>query len=263
LRNIPEYFEDIFNKKKYRHKDDKEELKLEEVSKISKKGVVKAKTKGIIFKLPGIEFYLKKISKIIDRKNLKYYEYAEDLSHINLIINDTENFLFQVKLQKFSDTFFSKEITKSVLDSNFREIYFVTTVDKDKRLYFPLKMMLFLSRIKIFTHFLHLYHRDDSELSDEDQYSFFIEYLKCQGFSKVRRRVFRQKKEIIYGNVGFYMENDTKPVLKDYQDSLLPNDAIITKVKKFKYITDDVKRKIEEFQKSISFKTEIGSQINE
>lgn len=261
MRNITDYVGDLLNEKKYRHKNDKKELEIEKVTIVSKNGHEKGEVEGILYKLPGLSYYLKKINQIIRDKNKAFNEYDKTLNHINLIINDTEIYLFPIKLKDFYNTFFTKDIIKSIIESDYREIYFITTVEKDKRLYLPLKMILFLSRIYAFSYFLTHHYQTDSALNEEESYNFFMEYLNYQGFSEVKNRRFNQNIEIIYGNVGFYMKNSSKIILKDYQDFELPPDAETIDIKKYHYITKDVERNFDKFHNHISFETEVGFKV--
>jgi len=260
LRNIPEYLEEIFDRKSYRHKDDKEALKLGKITIISEEGDRKEDTTGVIQKLPGITKYLEKIGLIIKTKNKKFHEYDKYLNHINLILYDTENYLFSIQHKNFSKIFFTEDITESIVKSEFREIYFITTVDKERKLIFPLKMILFVSRIYFFNHFLVSKYLTNSDLNEDESYDFFIEYLNHCGFSGLKKRQAEQKTEIIYGNVGFYMEGN-KVTLKVYRDSRLPTDTQSRNIENYMYLDADAIKSINEHFGHMSFETEIGIEI--
>jgi len=263
LQNIPDYIGDLLDEKKYRHKDDKKELEIKKVSIISKNGQKKGEPEAIIYKIPGLSYYQKKITQIIRNKNQKYGDYDKTLTHINLIIYDEEKFLFSIKLKNFYKMFFSEDLIKSIIASEFREIYFITTIEKDKRLYFPLKMILFLSRIYIFSYYFTNFYPRHSELSEDESLDFFIEYLDYKGFSGLKTQRYKQKLEILYGNVGFYLEEGNKITLKNYQDYELPSEAKTINIKKYNYINEHFKREIKKVHSHLAFETEVGFKIKE
>ena len=122
-------------------------------------------------------------------------------------------------------------------------------------------MILFLSKIYLFNYFLCKDYKANLDLNEEDSYNFFLEYLNYQGFSGIRKRMINQHIEIIYGNVGFYLEDENKTTLRNYQDYKLPTDAEIIKIKKYNFINEEVRKSINKFHDLMSFQTEIGFKI--
>jgi len=261
LRNVPDYLSDLLNDKKYLHKKDRETLKIQKVTIISKNGENKGEPEAVIHKLPSLASCQEKIDQIIRDKNNKYYEYDESLHHINLIIYDAEGFLFRIKTKDFYNIFYSSNIVKSITSSNFREIYFITIVEDDKRVYFPLKMILFLSRIYAFSFFISHQYPNKKEFDDEEYYKYFIEFLDSQGFKDIKMKKLNQSIEIVYGNIGFHIQDKKKVVLINYQDFELPPEVESINIKKYFYLNEKDKETIDELHNTISFETEIGYSV--
>ena len=263
LRNIPDYLGDLLSDKKYLHKKDRKTLKIEKVTIISKEGENKGEPEAIIHKSPSLLFCQEKINQIIREKNNKYRKYNKTLHHINLIINDSEGFLFRIEAKDFYNIFYTHNIIESVVNSNFREIYFITRVEKDKHVYFPLKMILFLTRIFAFNSFINHQYPNKKEFEDEEYYRYFIEYLDYQGFKDIKVKNLNKTVEIIYGNIGFNIEDGKKIVLKDYQDFEMPNDAEPININKYIFMNEKDKANIDDLNNMISFETEIVFSVKE
>jgi len=261
LKNIPEYLDDLLSDKKYLHKKDRKALKIEKVTIISKNGENKGEPEAVIHKLPSLSSCQEKITQIINDKNKKYYEYDKTLQHINLIIYDSEGFLFRIRTKDFYNIIYTRNIIESIVTSNFREIYFITRVEKEKRIYFPLKMILFLSRIYAFSSFINHQYPNKKEYDDEEYYRYFIEFLDYQGFKDIKVKNINKTIEIIYGNIGFSIEDGKRIVIKDYQDFELPPDAEPLNIKKHKYLNEKDKATIDELHNMLSFETEIGYSV--
>jgi len=262
LKNIPEYLDDLLNDKKYLHKKDRKALEIEKVTIISKNGENKGEPEAVIHKLPSLSSCQEKIIQIINDKNKKYYEYDKTLQHINLIIYDSEGFLFRIRTKDFYNIIYTRNIIESIITSNFREIYFITRVEKDKRIYFPLKMILFLSRIYAFRSFINNQYPNKKEYDDEEYYRYFIEFLDYQGFKDIKITKNQNKTtEIVYGNIGFYIKDGEKVMLKDYQDFELPPEAEPINIEKYYHLSEKSKETIRDLHEMISFETEIGYNV--
>ena len=190
-------------------------------------------------------------------------EYDKTLHHINLIIYDSEGFLFRIKTRDFYNIFYTRNIVESIVNSYFREIYFITRVEKDKRVYFPLKMILFLSRIYAFGSFISHQYTDKKEFDDEEYYRYFIEFLDYQGFKDIKMKKLNKTIEVVYGNIGFHIQDGKKVVLKDYRDFELPPDAEPINIKKYNYLNEKDKETVDDLHNMISFETEIGYSVKE
>jgi hypothetical protein len=262
LRNVSAYLDDLLTDKKFLHKKDRRNLKVQKVTIISKSGENKGEPEAVIYKLPSLASCRDKIDQLIREKNNRFSEYDKALHHINLIIYDAEGFLFRMKIKDFYNIAYSSDIVRSITNSNFREIYFITRIDDDKRVYFPLKIILFLSRIFAFSSFIRQEHPNKKEFDDEEYYRYFIEFLDCQGFKDIKIIKNQNKTtEIVYGNIGFFIKDGEKVMLKDYQDYELPPEAEPINIEKYYHLSGKSKETIRDLHDMISFETEIGYDV--
>src|SRR5690606_7604185 len=91
IRNIPGYVSSMISGK-YKHKDDMSALPAKEFTVIKEGNTHHKKIKGLIQEKVGIEDYRKKIKECIESKNRRFDSYIENLSHVNLVIFDFEDY---------------------------------------------------------------------------------------------------------------------------------------------------------------------------
>ena len=83
-------------------------------------------------------------------KERKFNDYAQDLTHIYLLVFDTEHRLQTFPVADFYKAFFVAKLYKVLYDTNFREIYLITVLDKGRKVYFHLKMLSLLANFYLF-----------------------------------------------------------------------------------------------------------------
>ncbi len=111
MKNIPGYFTEILEGKKYRHKDDIVPLDVAEIT--VQPGDNRRpgfNVKGIVRQLPRIDEYVKKISELIEHKNKRFKNYITGLNHVNLIIFDTGHRLLGTPKDTFHYLFFQNVV---------------------------------------------------------------------------------------------------------------------------------------------------------
>jgi hypothetical protein len=102
IKNIPEYFQEILEGKKYRHKDDIVPLDVAEITvQPGDNRRPSFNVKGIARRLPSIDEYVKKIAELIEHKNKRFQTYISGLHHVNLVIFDNEPRLVGVPIKMF------------------------------------------------------------------------------------------------------------------------------------------------------------------
>ena len=211
LRKIPDYFEELLDDNKFRHKDDIENLQVVEFEIKSAEGTSKGFAKGIIQELPSPEQYSNMIVKAIEAKNMLLENYSDSLSHINLIVFDTECRLRTIPIEDFYRYFFISSLKLVLYRTKYREIFLVTVVDDDRRIYIPLKMMLLLANVYMFQQIISDYPWENSIYSslreyfkvlDENRFMMaFAQYLKTKANDVFIHQTDNQV-EVIYGNNG-------------------------------------------------------------
>ena len=92
-------------------------------------------------KLPEVSTVVQMISTVIERKSTKLSAYEHGLSQLNLIILDHSNRLITTAADHFYRHFFTSEVRKVLANTGFREVYFITTLEREKKVYIPLKAL--------------------------------------------------------------------------------------------------------------------------
>ncbi len=223
LDNIPGYLGEILDEGKYRHKRDKKELDVVDL-KIISEGKPDQIVRGIFQELPPVSAYVDIVSGIIKFKDNKFPDYEVGLSHVNLIIFDTENRLHDVPISEFYRYFFTQDFRTTIGGSKFREIYFITKMD-NRWIYLPIKMLFLLSELYLFDGVLRKSYDDVPIKSHRDKLLLFSEYLVFTGIERVFLSLDDGGTEVIWDNNGVYVTEIGEVNLREYRDFPIPIDA--------------------------------------
>lgn len=257
LKNIPTYLKEIMLNQKYRHKDDKEKLEVKELT-VQSQNKSDRKIEGIIQELTKPEEYISLISNLIKNKNEKFLQYSKKLNHINLIIFDIENRLFDISKKDFYYYYFKDNLIKSIIESKFREIYLITTVERNIRMYFPLKLIFLLSELYLLNGFLVKNKEEVDDFKGLNDLEIFAEHLSVKGVKDNIYILYNNKDtELIYGNYGVIITKKKSINVHDYNDYKIPNLAKIYE-KNHGLFNKNTLREFGYFCKNYNFSTEIG-----
>lgn len=229
MRNISGYFQNIIHKKQYKHKDDILELEVKEVTIIpndNKRSQQRAK--GILRKLPNIEALVNKISRLVELKNKHFDKYIHGLNHVNLIINDCENIFTGLPEDMLHHWFFKDKLEKVLVDSKFREIFFITKLgpyDSSKPVCVPLKRLFLVGELFRFNFIM---NKEYSKESPKDAIAgalLFMEFLKWRGLEDIYFRRGHNECEVAHGNTGLLIiDDDNKCTIIDRNDHMFSAD---------------------------------------
>jgi len=246
------------------HLDDKKVLEVVEFELFAPDGTSKGKERGIIQELPQPNEYSEMIINAILGKERKFNDYAQDLTHINLIVFDTEHRLQTLPIADFYKTFFIAKLSKVLYDTNFREIYLITMLDNGRKVYFPLKMLSLLANFYLFAELISDYPLEKlpQETSDNDDSSksivdIFAYYMKTKTNNILLNDEAGQK-EAIFGNCGLIFENK-EIIIHDHMDYPLPKNAqriVENEITEF-FKSAEFVAKEKEFMEKYAFLTEL------
>jgi len=223
IKNIPEYFQEILEGKKYRHKDDIVPLDVAEITvQPGDNRRPSFNVKGIARRLPSIDEYVKKIAGLIEHKNKRFQTYISGLHHINLVIFDNEPRLVGVPTDKFHPFFFHSELENTLMRAEFREVYLVTMLGEynaTKTVYIPLKMFFLVAEMYFLNYVL------TKEYPDTPMTPLLCaEYLLWRGAKDIYVKDASDGFEVVYGNSGIFISNGERVNIRDYTDFALPAD---------------------------------------
>jgi len=223
LKRIKNYALDLIDQGTYRHKDDKELLKVETATLI-RDGKEASKFKAILNERPKIDNYLKIVFDVIKRKNNNYQKYRKDLTHINLIINDEEDYFRSINSKDFQKLFFNDNITHAIVKSRFREMYFLTTINESRNVFFPLKLMCFLTKFYKFNYMYREFYKDSKTKSSAKYLNYFIKYLYDIGMQDGYILLENKHLSFYYAHSEITFENG-KTNIFEKPDLIIPSEA--------------------------------------
>lgn len=256
LQRIPDYVGDLLDGRPFKHKDDRRVLEVGKVDILTEKHEVHARgVPAIVRTAPPFQTYVQRVADIVKNKNDKMREAMGRLAHVNLIIRDHTHFLHLVPRKMLFPLFFVDELKQAIAGSSFREVYFVTDVDKELGVV-RLNLLHLLSEVFFFSAVFDRVRFGCSMPPDTDDLEVFASYFQ----SCVKGPVFVLKEangyEVIYGDAGLYVEADSLSV-RLHQDFPLPSDATPAASDLAKALGDQFHKDMREFRQHNTFETEV------
>lgn len=226
INNIPGYVGKIISERKYKHKDDITTLAIKELALIpGDNRRTQRKISGIFQEQPNIDKFVNKVSELIEDKNRRFSKYIDGLDHVNLIVYDRECRLVGAPTDKFHYHFFKPKLEKALLDSKFREIFFITklgTYQSPKHVYIPLKMLFLVAELYRFNFIIVSEYPKESLKYANEEPALLAEFLKWRGAKNMYFRNSSDGYEIVYGSSGVFITKANKVSIRGYNDYGLP-----------------------------------------
>ena len=255
MRNIDGYIGELLDEGKYRHKDDVYDLEIVGGKLISSSGK-EQDIKAVFKELPTLKTYVEGICQKIREKNNLLAIYDPTLTHVNLIILDTELRLSDIQVDYFYKFFYTSELKSLLCQTGFQEVFVITSVKGHEQVYYPLKLLLLFAEFYLFDALLIKYYSQIIEDSIEKELELFLEYLLRLGAKGVYTRIEDGNLEIIVGKYGIVISDDKTLNLRDYGEYRLPRDVTPYVVDKKSPIFDEVfEEQIKNFSKGNVFET--------
>jgi hypothetical protein len=165
------------------------------------------------------------IIEIIGKKDVKLPDYSQDLRHINLIIFDAEQRIFDISSEEYFRYLYSESLRMALLKTKFQEIFLITVLDKSQWMYISLKMGLMVAEFFMFRKIVVEYFSERLNGSLNDFMIFFANYM----YYRTENTLYRYdegKIEVIWSNTGLSFGEENINV-HDYNDRPIPLDASI------------------------------------
>lgn len=265
VKNIPGYVSSILNKEEYRHKDDRAILQVKDLKLIPADDTrEEQQIKGIIQEQPKVEQYVSDVARRISSKNKKFKQYRSGLDHVNLVLFDCEERLMGVPLDRFYFFFFKPDLEKTVTNSEFREIFFITRIGPfgaTKHVYIPLKMLFLVAEVYRFNFIVvNNYSRETKNYSKKDEARLLAEYLLWRGAKSVSYKILEEGYEVAYGNSSIAI-TDKKVEIFDHNDfEFSKGFQVVTEIKN-SFFDVNFKRIFNKTLKSHIFTAAIGFDV--
>ena len=228
IKNIPGYMSDLFAGGEPRHKDDVDALTVEKVVWRKADGLDEQIIDAIKRRLPDVPTYVHRVASVIERKSQRLVVYEHGLSHVNLIILDHSNRLIGTSPDYFYDHFFTAKLRDVLTSTRFREIYFVTKLKSDKKVYIPLKALFLMSEFYLFYWALSEYQPENEYESIRCELELFVDFMLKQGVHVHLVETAESETELVGDNLGILV-SESGLVLRDYADFKQPHDPGLPK----------------------------------
>lgn len=257
LENLPNYLSDLIGGGKFKHKDDKDHIIVDEITIIDKENNLKLNDTAVITQGINEEKYYSLIEERIKEKDKKSIYYDKELNYYNLIIEDNTSGL-NFKLDTVINHFSKRSISRTILESCFKEIYLIVFIGNEKY-YLALRNGIYVYNLFLFDTIINKLYNLDS-ITEELYYSFLIEFLNFRNFKNLHIIKNEDNWEIIFSNIGFNLgENSINMKLYEIY---LPKEAFIAKITS-NFITNEVEELIMEIEKKFELHSPLAFSINE
>jgi len=206
LRNITNYVDELLDSKKYRHKEDVLELKVDNIQIFDKNNEFVAESNAIFRGYPKVEEFIKVFLNIIQTKENKYDRYISNVQYVDLIINDTERYFVLYNEKEVNEILLSVDIRDILIKTRFREIYLITKLKtrEDDTIVINYKLTSLLIDLYLVIEPISLFYCD---ACDEFQFKVLVKYLIMLGY----------KVELMRDNLEKYIINMEGNFIK-YED---------------------------------------------
>ena len=158
----------------YRHKDDRKEIKVENVTYSRPSTGQSIKVNAIPIAVPHHHESIPKLLERIATKNGKCLQYHRRVRPVDLIVNDVDQMMRFDSIRQLLAPIVNGSVSATVLESPFREIYVVTLCADKGSVVVPLRANLFLAEIARFSN---VYRRFHSEVGTKSTVGQFLKTL--------------------------------------------------------------------------------------
>jgi hypothetical protein len=215
LHRISGYGRELIEGRRFRHKDDKLNFRVEQVTYLPGGDRSKGrKITAIIHEPTHIAHRLNRLLKIIDNKSAKVSTYLERAPAVDLVINDP-CFAFRFKeYEKLYRSIRSDELRKSILQNNFREIFLVTRSGEAEIVCIPLKANFFAEEIVLHEHFYRML-ANESPIVTRDFFGSLVCTLSAIGFGDAKLQIEDSDVHLRYSSIDFVYRDGAKTI-EDY-----------------------------------------------
>jgi hypothetical protein len=217
LDRIPGYVGDLLQGGAFKHKADRRELTVGKIQIMSGDSVRVSDVPAVIQHVPSVAECAARAAEIIRTKEEALASAFTELRHINLIICDRTGLLGHCTPSEFYGLYCTETLTRAVFGSCFREIYFALRLSVGE-VFLPLKMVATLAQLFFFRAALRDPTLDSLAVPDRGVIECFGAYLRAIARGGVFARTGGSNGEVIFGDTGFLLDDDSELQLRMYSD---------------------------------------------
>ncbi|EHI43294.1 hypothetical protein OPAG_06569 [Rhodococcus opacus PD630] len=223
LLNIQNYFSELIEGRRHRHRDDIEELKVDKVTVTNKDGVVTHEELTAIIRNAG---HLPRIDEVlagcISAKSHRLPDYIQEFRHVNLIVCDRVENGPAVGEVYPASRFLSRMVKAAMNDSGFYEVFLVSTDRSGGQVVRPLRQLALAEAGYMFAGALDAHRELFDSMTEAEFYSVFIASARTAGLElQYVDNGTDDGRCAVYGGVGIQFR-DTGITILDYADHVPP-----------------------------------------
>ncbi|AUD03270.1 hypothetical protein CWM47_16370 [Spirosoma pollinicola] len=156
---------------------------------------------AVAHRRPSPSVYSELLASIVKRKNDKIVEYCKGLDHVNLIVADMEEPFSYTDDKELYKYLFDPALKKIITSTKFNEVFLITRVKKNRKVFIPLRMLLVLGQIFLFDWAIGEFYPSLTYESPDARLRFFAEFLITIG----HRITLRTTEKGLAIKVGLYL----------------------------------------------------------
>jgi len=223
MRHRADYITRLFAGGAPMHKDDVKTLRVAKVVITTKDGVEKARdVPAIIRRMPTVAEHSRMIADTIRRKDVQAATYDPMHSHVNLVILDRVDSLVGSGEINTAE-WFCKELKSALLETSFREVFWIRTIEHARRVFIPLRMLLLLSEFYLFGDAVVLYGPTPETLDPESLAELFVGFMQPRGLSVQLIRHGHDQRAAAFGNTAVLLDAEGRVSVLDFADFIVPS----------------------------------------
>ncbi len=225
ITHHPRYVSELLPRGTHMHKDDVAILDVASVSIRDKDGLLKqTDVPAIVRQLPSHLEHADALAATIRRKSLRIGDYESGLSHVNLIVLDRFDVPFGPHPEFAVNEVVTPQLRSALVETQFREVFLVSSTRDYQRIYRPLRMLLLLESFYLFLGALASFEEHPSTLDPGDLAPLFVHAMQATKMTVDLAGDPGDSQYAYYGGAGIRHTGDQISIL-DFFDNALPPPA--------------------------------------
>jgi len=221
----PRYVSELLAGGVHMHRDDIAILDVASVSIRDKDGVLKqSDVPAIVRQLPSHADHAAALASTIRRKSLRVGDYEVGLSHVNLIVHDRFDMPFGPDSEYAVGEVVTRELRLALMETQFREVFLVSSTRNGQLIYRPLRMLLLLESFYLFLGALVSFEERPAEIGPDDLAPLFVHAMQASEMTVGLAGDPGDHQYAFYGGAGIRHEAGQISIL-DFADHPLPAPA--------------------------------------
>jgi len=221
----PSYITELLGGGEHMHRDDVRGLPLCTTTVTDPDGNVKAtNVPCIIRELPPLIDTFRRLSKAIQRKDRsRDDDYGRGLTHVNLVVLDGTARPLTLSDEYRTRDVLIPELQRTLVETNFREVFFVTKIGQNRRVVIPRRMLFLLSSWYTFLGALDSCEDSTTVLEEQQIPPLFVAFMQRSGVDvRLVSTVEPDARAALFGSSDLTFSPEKGLTIRDHGDTPLP-----------------------------------------